>query len=285
MIDYDVLAEQNTKGGDTMTQLIAAICDGGQTVVTVSDRMVATGDMTLTFEPEESKAQPISNKAVVLLAGTLHEPDLIRDAREKVRGKERIREIADGLKEIYQELRATRIEDEVLRPCAGIRTIAEYHDKQTKLHDTVVMDVNERMRRYDLGLVIVLAGVDEQAHVIQIGNPGAWRSYDNLGYCCTGIGNRHADNVFAWYKYTQSFPVNEALYIAFEAKRRAEMAGGVGRATDALIVSKDGVKAVTQETIGRLGEIYDQREGRGQRTGFDKSITELTIETAAVATA
>ncbi len=62
-----------------MTQLIGAICEKGSKIVTVSDRMVGTGDMTLTFEHEQPKAQVILKTAVVLTAGTMHEPDLIID--------------------------------------------------------------------------------------------------------------------------------------------------------------------------------------------------------------
>lgn len=39
-----------------MTQLIAAICENGSNVVTASDRMVSTGDMTLAFEHPRKKA-------------------------------------------------------------------------------------------------------------------------------------------------------------------------------------------------------------------------------------
>lgn len=40
-----------TRNGDgTMTQLIGAICENGKKVITLSDRMVSTGDMTLAFE-------------------------------------------------------------------------------------------------------------------------------------------------------------------------------------------------------------------------------------------
>lgn len=270
-----------------MTQLIAALCEGGKGVVTVSDRMVSTLDMTLTFEPEDMKARPITDRSVVLTAGTVHEPDLLIEATEKARGKERVTEIADVLKEIYATLRTRRIEDEILRPLVGIRTFAEYHQKQSGLHDSVVMDTNERIRRYDLGLTLVLAGIDDrgQGHVIVIGNPGTWRSFDFLGYCCQGIGDRHADNVFAWYGYTQSIALNEALYIAFEAKKKAQMAGGVGRATDILVLGRGkGIEVVSQETIRRLEAIYDERESRAQRRGFDNNITGLEIQTTALGT-
>ena len=52
-----------------MTQLIAAICDRGATVITVSDRMVSTADLTLTFEPDTSKATAIGKAAVVSYVG------------------------------------------------------------------------------------------------------------------------------------------------------------------------------------------------------------------------
>jgi hypothetical protein len=71
MISNALSPGESKIGGGAVTQLIAAICEDGQKIVTVSDRMVSTADMTLTFEPEESKAQRISDKAVVLIAGTL----------------------------------------------------------------------------------------------------------------------------------------------------------------------------------------------------------------------
>ncbi len=66
-----------------MTQLIAAICENGNKVTTASDRMVSTGDMTLAFEHPRMKAIPITQKAIVLTAETVHEPDLLRQAKEQ----------------------------------------------------------------------------------------------------------------------------------------------------------------------------------------------------------
>jgi 20S proteasome alpha/beta subunit len=161
----------------------------------------------------------------------------------------------------------------------------DYHDVQKKLHDAIVLDTNERIRRYTLGLTLLLAGIDDQGHIIVIDDPGIWRSYDNLAHCCPGIGERHANNVFAWYRYTQRIPLNEAIYIAFEAKKKAEMAGGVGRSTDILLIGNDGIKSLQQETIIKLEEVYDERESRSQRRGFDKAITELEIQADEVAPA
>lgn len=261
-----------------MTQLIGAICENGKKVIALSDRMVSTGDMTLAFEHPRMKAVAISQRSVVMTAGTVHEPDLLRQAKERAKGKDRIIEIADVLKEVYQEFREEHVVDEVLRPLAGIKSFAEWHGKQRSLHDGLVMDLNQGIATYRLGLSLLLAGVDKIGHLIRIDDPGIYRSFDNLSYCCIGMGDRHADNVFAWYKYSSTFPLTEALYIGFEAKKRAEMAGGVGRSTDILLIDESSIKEISPDTIKILEEVYHDRESRSERAGFDERITELKIQ-------
>jgi hypothetical protein len=268
-----------------MTQLVAAICRCGDKpkVIGLTDRMLSTSDMTLTFERDEPKIETVTNKSAILTAGTLDEPDLIRDVKERARGKEKIAEIAELFKEAYQNLRVKHIEDEILNPLAGVRTFTDYHEKQKMLHDSLVFDLNERIKKYSIGLTLLLIGMDEQGgHIIQIANPGMWRSYDNLGFLCLGMGDRHADNVFAWYKYQSAMPLNDAIYIAFEAKKKAEVAGGVGQATDMITIDSDGIEILKQETIERLEEIYRERERTRERRGFDKRITELEVQTEKV---
>jgi hypothetical protein len=265
-----------------MTQLIAAICDEGQTVLTVSDRMISTGDMTLIFEPDRSKAIPIARNAVLLTSGTMHEPDLIDDARQLARGKERIRDIADVLKEQYQCIRERRIEEEILRPLAGIRSFAEFHQKQSALHEGVLMELNGRIAEFSLGLTLLLAGYDGQGHVIVIEDPGIWTSWDMVAHAYAGMGNRHVEGVFAWYRYTRAFPLNEALWVAFDAKKRAEAAGGVGKMTDAFVINREGIFQLAAATIAELDSIHEARENGGRRN-FDKRILELSIQRQAVA--
>jgi len=233
--------------------------------------------MTLTFEPNQSKAIQIASNALVLTSGTMHEPDLIDDAKQKLRGKEHVREIAEVLTQQYQEVRKTRIEDEVLRPIAGIESFAEYHQKQPGLHEGLVFDLNARIENFEIGLTLLLAGVDEKGHVIVIGDPGISMSWDTVGHAFSGMGNRHADSVFAWYRYTQRFSLNEALYVSFEAKKRAEAAGGVGRATDIYVIDGKGICKVDDSSVKELDEIYGERQNPEKR-GFDKRITDLELK-------
>lgn len=261
----------------SLTQLVAVLCEDGKKIVTASDRMVSTGDMTLAFEQSRIKAFKMSDKSVVLTAGTIHEPDLIREARSEARGTDSILELARILKNKYQEMRDLRIIDYVLRP-VGIRDFNEWHQKQRMFHDGIVMDVSGELSKFRLGLELLLCGVDGGGgHLFNIHDPGGYMSFDNLSYCCAGIGNRHAEAVLAWYSYSRDFPLQEALYIAYEAKRRAEMAGGVGRDTDLLSIGEEGVQRINTSTIESLEAIYADREKGARRSGFDRRISEVEV--------
>lgn len=186
----------------------------------------------------------------------------------------------ETLKGVFQEIREKHIVDEILRPRTGLASLASWRREQRTLNDVIVMDLNERISHYRLGLSLLLAGVDTEGHIITIGSPGTYRSFDNLSFCCMGMGDRHADNVFAWYRYSQAFSLNDALYIPFEAKKRAEMAGGVGQSTDILVIDRKGIKKVEMPTTGALEEIYNDRQARGERAEFDKRVAELEVQTS-----
>lgn len=268
-----------------MTQLVGAICDKGKTVITVSDRMVTTGDMTVSWEQPLQKFNTVSEKAVVLTAGTVHKPDLLRKASNRTKGREEILDIANILKECYQDARKQEIIDNVLIPIGGIKTFEEWHQKQSNLHFNIVEEIQKGIKFYNIHCRWLLAGVDTEGHLIDITNPGIFHSWDNMSFCCIGMGERHADNVFAWYKYSRDFPLNESIYIAFEAKKRAELAGGVGESSDILVIKEEGISLVTDKTKEILEEIYNAKESEASRTEFDKRISNLDIKTEELETA
>jgi hypothetical protein len=187
-------------------------------------------------------------------------------------------EIAKKLAEKYQELRETRIRNEILREI-GFKSVDDFYSRQKMLHESLILGTNDRIQSYDLGVHILIVGVDERAHLYYILNPGTWVSYDSIGFLCIGSGDRHAEPVFALYNFTPSLSEREVLYIAFEAKKRAEMAGGVGKTTDVWIVGKEAVYEVSQETIAELERIYQQRQDESRRDRFGRGITELKIST------
>ena len=241
-----------------MTQLIGVLCEDRKKVVLISDRMVTTVNGSLAFE-HEVKCAIIAPNALVLTAGTIHEPELIEDTQAGITGKDLIRTTADSLSKNYRLIRKKRIEHEILEK-VGISSFNEFYRQQGVLHENTILELSRKIEKYDLGVHLLLGGVDEKAHLYMIGEPGTYRSYDELGFCCIGSGDRHADPVFAFYGFSPALSMEQTLKIGFEAKKRAEMAGGVGKETDAWIVEKGAIHEVKQETVKHLEESHGKQE-------------------------
>lgn len=241
-----------------MTQLVGVLCENRSKVVLVSDRMVTTEDDSLAFE-HEPKFESISSNALVLTAGTIHEPELIADTRAEIEARPSIRQIAENLAKSYRKVRNRRIEHEVLERY-GIASFEDFYNKQRLLHEDTNLKLLGDIQDYKLEVWLLLGGVDQKAHLYLVGDPGTYRSYDALGFCCIGSGDRHAEPVFAFYGFSPSLSVPEGLQIAYEAKRRAEMAGGVGRKTDAWLIDKEGCHGIPDETIQQLEGFHSSQE-------------------------
>lgn len=238
-----------------VTQIIAALCKDKKKLVLVSDRMVSSSDDTLHFEYDEAKLQAITEYAVCLESGTMHEPEIITDARIEIAGRQNIRQIADILAKHYRNSRIRRLEMEILSRY-GLTSFEDFYNKQQLMHDNTHKSIMEDLDDYEFNLDIMLTGIDRNLcpHIYLICEPGTPMSFDEVGFCCKGSGETHADPVFAFYGYNPSMSVEEVLYISYVAKKRAQMAGGVGNKTDAWIMDTSGCHKVKQETLDKLDE-------------------------------
>lgn len=255
-----------------MTQLIGAMCERGEKIVLLSDRLVSRAG--LTFE-RETKGETIADNAMVLSAGTVHEPELIDEVKSDLESISRpsILTVAKQMVEKYQKIRLDRVRDEILRT-RGFDSIDDYYNKQRLLHDSLVVDINSQIESYELGVLILLGGVDSKAHLYHIRSPGTYSSYDSIGFFCPGMGKEQAESTFVWYNFTPNLSARETLYIAFEAKKKAETAGQVGKATDAWLIDERGIHEIEQEAIERLNRIYTSRQALPR---FAEEIKELQI--------
>lgn len=257
-----------------MTQLVGAICEGGNVVVVLSDRLVSRAG--LTFE-RGSKGEKIADNAMVLTAGTVHEPELIHQTKADLNhiSNPPLLTIAEILADKYQQIRLARAEDLYVRP-RGFAGIDDFYAKQRMLHDSLVIEISDAIERHGLGVHILLGGVDQKAHLYCIRDPGIYSSFDSIGFYCPGMGKEQAESTFVWYDFDPDLSVRETLYIAFEAKKKAETAGQVGGKTDAWIIDRRGIHEVHEDTIEELKAIYSARQSHSR---FGPDVPKLTIPT------
>jgi len=257
-----------------MTQIIGAICDGGKTALAISDRMITTSDLSLSFEHEIPKIDKITSNCIALTAGSalIHAP-IFSNVRAKLEGKSRpkISEVVDEFVNEFQALRVKNMQNEIFSEVA--LTIQQFYKMQQQLHDAVVMRLTDKMEKYRIDLHILIVGVDsEGGHIHLVRDPGTSIPFDALGFCCIGTGQRHADVTFAYRRYTPSLPLKRALFIAYEAKKRAEMAGGVGKLTDITIIDSEKCKFLSQNVVKELENAFNLMES--ERVIYGKEVDE-----------
>ncbi len=269
------------KEGKSVTIDIGVICDNRKTAIACSDRMLTSGDNTLAFEHDVPKIVELFGNCLALTAGaaTIHQP-IIQAVQTEIREtKPNIADVVIKMKDYYQNCRRSYMSD-IIFSRRGL-TLEDFYRNQRTLHESTILELNNEMDEFDLGLDVIVIGVDRgsEAHIYQISNPGVAIPQDALGFVCTGTGQRHADVVFAYRKYAPSFPLKRAIYIAFEAKKKAEMAGGVGPTTDIAIIKSNGLyKMLPQTVITELEKIYLEMEKKSQIDAMiDNAVEKLPI--------
>lgn len=208
------------------------------------------------------KFETLAPNCVGLTAGlALIHTDLFREVRSKLSGVRSapVREIVDTVKQKFANLRQATIEERYFLP-RGF-DIGWFNQNQSSLMEDIVFRLDSLLEEFELELEILLVGVDDSGgHIYGIYNPGQAFCYDNFGFAAIGSGARHAEMTFVDSGFTPAFPVKEATYIAFKAKRRAERAPGVGAETDIAILKPDRqVEYLTANQLKVLDELY-QRE-------------------------
>jgi hypothetical protein len=104
----------------------------------------------------------------------------------------------------------------------------------------------------------IIAGVDATGpHVYHVDDPGQSTCHDNAGFFAIGIGWRHFETVFMAQRYAPTRDFYDALLLTFSAKRQAEMAPGVGRATDMIIMEKNGSHVLPPNEVEAIGSCHD----------------------------
>ena len=149
----------------------------------------------------------------------------------------------------------------MLRP-RGL-TLSEFYARHQALSPQIVMMLDNLMKDFNLGVEVLLAGVDATGgHIYTVVNPGGTeRLHDTIGYAAVGSGGIHALQAMIAFGHSASAAYHESVYRAYAAKRRAEVAPGVGRDTDmAVISSANGIHQLAADELQQLKSIYEDFE-------------------------
>ncbi|HXN39280.1 MAG TPA: hypothetical protein VN892_14670 [Solirubrobacteraceae bacterium] len=221
-----------------------------------TDRMV-TQPGFMEFEHTGSKMVELSARAAVMVAGsTLDGMRLVTDAAAAELPEE-VAEIAAELGRRYAAARRARTEQ--ILGTHGL-SFESFHSMHGSLNPQVVMMLEGALEQYDLGVELLLAGVDGSgAHIHTNQNPGGGNQrHDPIGWAAIGIGAPHVTTSMAALGHSASEEYKQTLFKVYASKRQAEVAPGVGRETEMAVIANDGVKRLDGAVLAKLALIYDE---------------------------
>lgn len=220
-----------------MTVCVAALCDLN-VVIGASDRMLTAGDVE--FEPETSKIYSITNSSVVMIAGDASlQVEILKKVFKSVAELIKqdstawvpIEHIATEYHNVYQEIKSRKAEARVLRPL-GL-TLSTFLAQQNNMGSSIVAELTKEILNYEMPAIeAIVSGVDGSGAHIYVVNNTEVTCRDAIGFAAIGAGYWHANSQFMFAGHNRNRPLAETFLLTYAAKRRAEVAPGVGEGTD-----------------------------------------------------
>jgi len=226
-----------------VTVCIAARCQANEPGNTIlfglSDRMVTAGDIQ--FQPPARKIVPFTNSIIGMTSDedtALHGEilqDLTIDITDRVKNEPTKWLDVEFVAELYlkhrNEAKRRRAERDILFPL-GLDS-QNFITKQHTMSDSFIRQISLDLVNYQMPqMSIIVCGVDTRGHHIYVVHDNDIGCYDGIGFASIGIGARHANSQFMLQGHTPHSSFAETMLLAYLAKKRAEIAPGVGTETD-----------------------------------------------------
>lgn len=256
-----------------LTVCIAAIYNNNA-ILGASDRMVTLGYGEWTYEPPVSKIIRLTNSIAVLTAGDQNiQMQVYKEVEKHVRSRIdiepdnwwEIAEVAKLYSKCFRELKNKLLEEQVLYKY-GL-TLNSFIGRQKTMHDKFLDKLQGEIDTFEIGgIETIITGIDDDLgpHIYVIRN-GEISCEDRSGFAAIGIGSVHAISHFMLTRYSASALESKALITIHQAKKKSEIASGVGMDTDMCVIGplKGSFKPINEETFGipivkNLDNLYEK---------------------------
>lgn len=230
-----------------MTIVLASIAEKGNAIIMASDRMLARAQLTYQFEHDNPKIRKVGSYLVGYAGTTTFADDILSHNYTAVSP---MHDFIEEFSAFYVKY-GNRIVSRVLLESLGL-DLKTFNENPMKYPPTLQQRVYDRMGAAKLNVSFIVCGYDqEQPKIFVIGEYGIFSTAHSVGYTAIGIGEPHASNFYMVNSFKFDTPLREAIYFAYQAKKSAEMAGGVGNCTDIYVLEK-GKEAVAYHDGGKI---------------------------------
>lgn len=219
--------------------------------------------LTLEFDHPDAKIDKISPSCVALTSGdALAAQDVLADGAGFAGQLQNplISNFADQIRLKFVEARRRMANERLLEP-RGLTFESFYQQGGiSRLPADLAMLLDSHIQGLRLDVSVILAGVDQTgSHIYAIEDPGTSACFDRLGYHAIGSGHRHAMLTLVGHSQYKTTDLNRTVFNVYAAKRAAESAPGVGSATEMRIITRAGIKSVSEDILSQLAPLYDMK--------------------------
>ena len=222
-----------------MTLVQASICEKGNTIILIADRMVSYSiGGYIEYEKEGNTSKLfVYNKNAIGFAGIL--PDIVK-IKNKIEPKDNVDDFLDEIIEIMIKNKNGELNRSILND-----TIWKNKEEFIKNLNICPNDLKDLIFgknaefRLQLNCLIVGFNKKNEAKIYTISNEYEVNDVSDLFHHSIGSGTPFSVIFFDQENYDVNFSLEEGLYFAYRAKKTAESHTGVGIKTDIVIIRKN----------------------------------------------
>jgi hypothetical protein len=227
-----------------VTVCVAVLCNerDAPVIFGASDRMLTAG--SIEFEPPQTKYVWLTRSIVMMIAGDVaFEAEVIREVRTEVQARVAsepanwwlVADVANLYARRFLEARR-RLAEAVLLGPVGL-DMDGFISRQAEMQpDFIRMLATELLNMQVPDAECLIVGVDPTGAHIYRGVFGRTTCEDVVGFAAIGGGAGHAESHLMLQGHIRGTPLAEGMLSAYFAKRRGEIAPGVGEATDMFMI-------------------------------------------------
>lgn len=256
-----------------MTICVAALYNNRQCVLAAADRMLTAGNIQ--FEPPQPKVAQATSSIAFLLAGDSTTQTVLCNRTQTIIDNAirqspdewiNVCDVAEAYGRFYASFKHEQATQALLAPF-GLSG-QNFIDNQQAMSPQLVQMLATEMLNFQLPPVQTLVvGVDSSgAHIYLVDN-GHVSCHDSVGFAAIGSGTAHAQSQFMFSRFTPSSTFTRTLTLIYAAKKRAEVAPGVGVDTDLFLVGPQlgSFLTIDPNHLGHLSNIYHQLRAQEQQ--------------------
>lgn len=203
----------------------------------------------------------------------------------------KVSDIVDLYLRHYDRIKEKRLQHAVLEVYGLTRE--SFISKQAEMQPGFLMELNRKIEQFEFSfqencpVATIITGYDRTgsgpqgeprmvAHIYVI-HPHSTNSViccDQIGFAAIGIGGRHAESQFMLAGHSVSSPMPDTLLLTYTAKKKSEVAPGVGKGTDIFAIGSTSAFAMLNNIpdleTEKLDKIYQQMN-RTQNKAFESA--------------